>query len=125
VRQVFGRLVDEGHRIFIWSGVRTGDAIRTGVVEPHGLEAYVTDCFRKPLFDYLEQWQKTGIEIQPDFCVDDYPDIVDAFGGVLVIPYSYAKPDTDMERVYAAIQTAQPGQRTPLKRGDVLGGPSA
>ena len=106
VPEVFGRLVEDGHRIFIWSGVRTGEAIRTGVVERYGLETYVSDCFRKPLFDYWEQWQKTGIEVRPDFCVDDYPEIVDAFGGVLVIPYRYAKADADMERVYAAIQAA-------------------
>ena len=48
---------------------------------------------------------KTGIEVQPDFCVDDYPDIVDAFGGVLIIPYRYARADADMERVYSAIHT--------------------
>jgi hypothetical protein len=106
VPEVFGRLVEDGHRIFIWSGVRTGDAIRIGVVERFGLETYVSDCFRKPLFDYWEQWLKTGIEVQPDFCVDDYPDIVDVFGGVLVIPYRYAKADADMERVYTAVQTA-------------------
>jgi hypothetical protein len=86
--------------------VRTGDEIRTGVVQRHGLDTYVSDCFRKPLFDYRQQWQKTGNDVQCDFCVDDYPDIVEAFGGLLVTPYSYAKPDTDMERVYAAIQTA-------------------
>jgi len=106
VQEVFGRLVEEGHRIFVWSGVRTGDAVREGVVEPHGLAPYVTDCFKKPLFDFLDQWRKTGIEVQPDFCVDDYPEIVDAFGGLLVFPYRYARPDEDMERVYAAIQKA-------------------
>jgi hypothetical protein len=106
VAEVFGRLIDEGHRIYVWSGVRTGDTIRTEVVEPYALEPYVTDCFRKPLFDYCEQWLKTGIDVQPDFCVDDYPDIVDAFGGVLIIPYRYARADADMERVYTAIQTA-------------------
>ncbi len=109
VPQVFDRLVQQGHRIFVWSGVRTGDAIRTEVVERYGLEAYVTACFRKPLFDYLEQWQRTGIEVQPDFCVDDYPDIVDAFGGFMVIPYRYARTDAEMERVYAAIQTHSGG----------------
>jgi hypothetical protein len=106
VPEVFGRLVEEGHRIFIWSGVRTGDAIRTGVVERYGLESYVSDCFKKPLFDFLDQWQKSGIEVQPDFCVDDYPEIVAAFGGVLIIPYRYERVDADMERVYAAIQQA-------------------
>ena len=53
VAEVFGRLIDEGHRIYVWSGVRTGDTIRTEVVEPYALEPYVTDCFRKPLFEQL------------------------------------------------------------------------
>lgn len=106
VPEIFGRLVGEGHRIFVWSGVRTGDVIRTGVIERFGLETYVTDCFKKPLFDYWEQWQNTGNDVPVDFCVDDYPDIVDAFGGLMVIPYRYARPDQEMERVYSAIQTA-------------------
>jgi hypothetical protein len=106
VRQVFQRLVEEGHRIFVWSGVRIAEVIRTEVVERHGLEAYVTDCYRKPLFDYRQQWLRTGIDVHPDFCVDDYPDIVEAFGGVLVKPYISARPDADLERVYQAIQTA-------------------
>jgi hypothetical protein len=106
VRQIFQTLVEEGHRIFVWSGVRTGEVVRTEVVERHGLEAYVTDCYRKPLFDYREQWSRTGVEVQPDFCVDDYPDIVEAFGGILIRPYYRAQPDADLERVYAAIKAA-------------------
>jgi FMN phosphatase YigB (HAD superfamily) len=106
VADVFGRLVGEGHLVYVWSGVRSGDIIRSEVVERYGLSAFVTDCFRKPLFDYAEQWRKTGISVQPDFCVDDYPDIVEAFGGYMVIPYRYARADSEMELVYNAIQTA-------------------
>jgi hydroxymethylpyrimidine pyrophosphatase-like HAD family hydrolase len=79
VAEVFGRLVDQGHRIFVWSGVRTGDVVQKLVV---------------------------------DLCVDDYPDIVDAFGGMLVIPYRYARPDQELERVYAAIQAAHSLRQT-------------
>jgi hypothetical protein len=106
VREVFAKLVEEGHRIFVWSGVRTGDVVRTEVVERHGLQAYVTECFRKPLFEYRQQWLRWGIDVQPDFCVDDYPDIVEVFGGMLVKPYLFARPDAELERVYQAIQTA-------------------
>ena len=104
VTEVFQRLVEEGHRIFIWSGVRTGETVRTNVVERYGLQSYVTDCFRKPLFDFRQQWRKTGIEVEPDFCIDDYPEIVEAFGGVCIRPYTRAKADAEMERVYEAIQ---------------------
>jgi FMN phosphatase YigB (HAD superfamily) len=106
VKQVFQTLVEEGHRIFVWSGVRTGDTIRTEVIQRFQLEAFVTDCYRKPLFDFRQQWLRTGIEVQPDFCVDDYPEIVEAFGGVLVKPYSYARPDADLERVYQVIKAS-------------------
>ncbi len=105
VEQVFRSLAEEGHCIYVWSGVRTGDTIRTEVIKRFQLDAYVTDCYRKPLFDYRQQWLRTGIPVLPDFCVDDYPDIVEAFGGILVKPYSRAQPDADLERVYQAIQS--------------------
>jgi hypothetical protein len=104
VHQTFQALIADGHRIFVWSGVRTAEAVRSEVVRRHGLESFVTDCYQKPRFDYVEQWQRTGIEVQPEFCVDDYPEVVEAFGGVLIKPYSYARDDADLERVYAAIQ---------------------
>jgi len=106
VHETFKVLVEEGHRIYIWSGVRTGAMVRREVVERHGLEAYVTDCFQKPRWDYLAQWQRSGVEVQPDFIVDDYPEIVEAFGGIMIKPYIRAQPDADLERVYAAIKAA-------------------
>jgi len=106
VHQTFRVLVEEGHRIYVWSGVRTPEAVRSEVVERHGLVPYVTDCFQKPRFDYREQWQRTGAEVQPDFCVDDYPEIVEVFSGILIKPYARAQPDADLERVYAAITAA-------------------
>jgi hypothetical protein len=106
VHETFKALVDEGHHIYIWSGVRTPEIVRTEVVERHGLATYVTDCFQKPRFDYIAQWQRRAAGVQPDFIVDDYPEIVDAFGGILIKPYSQAKPDNDLERVYLAIKAA-------------------
>ncbi|HET6318626.1 MAG TPA: hypothetical protein VFG86_19395, partial [Chloroflexota bacterium] len=50
VHQTFEILVAEGHRIYIWSGVRTADTVRAEVVQRHALETYVTDCFQKPRF---------------------------------------------------------------------------
>src|SRR5258708_3496479 len=47
VKQVFQSLVEDGHRVFVWSGVRTGDMVRTEVVLRHGLDPYVTDCYHK------------------------------------------------------------------------------
>src|SRR5579859_1199698 len=106
VVQTFEALVAEGHRIFVWSGVRSASAVRSEVVEPYGLAPYVTDCFQKPRFDYREQWQQSGIEVQPDFVIDDYPEIVEVFGGILIKPYPNARQDAELERVYAAIKEA-------------------
>ena len=107
VRETFQALVDDGHSIYIWSGVRTGETVRSEVVERHGLTVYVTDCFQKPRWDYREQWRRSGFGVQPDFIVDDYPEIVEEFGGVLIKPYAYARQqDTELERVYVAIRAA-------------------
>lgn len=107
VKQTFQALVEEGHQVYVWSGVRTGDMVRSEVVERHGLSPYVTDCFQKPRFDFREQWQRSGIAVQPDFCVDDYPEIVEVFGGILIKPYPQERPaDVDLERVHAAIRAA-------------------
>ena len=107
VHETFTALLEEGHRIYIWSGVRTAEMVRTEVVERHGLQAYVTDCFQKPRWDYRAWWKLQGFEVQPDFIVDDYPEIVEVFGGILVKPYIREQADSELERVHAAIRAAQ------------------
>jgi hypothetical protein len=106
VKQTFEVLVQEGHRIYVWSGVRTGDLVRSEVVERYGLETYVTDCYQKPRWDYREMLPRLGVEVEVDFCVDDYPEIVEVFGGILIKPYLRERPDADLERVLAAIRVA-------------------
>ena len=106
VKQTFEALVQEGHRIYVWSGVRTGQTVRTEVVERYGLQAYVTDCYQKPRWDYREQLARLGVDVEPDFCVDDYPEIVEVFGGFLIRSYLRERPDADLERVHAAIRSA-------------------
>ncbi|MEE9198503.1 MAG: hypothetical protein V3U26_01760, partial [Dehalococcoidia bacterium] len=44
VREVFQRLVKDGHSIYVWSGV----GVRWEVVDRHGLRPFVTDCLLKP-----------------------------------------------------------------------------
>jgi phosphoglycolate phosphatase-like HAD superfamily hydrolase len=104
VTDIFQRLTEDGHRVYVWSGARTALGVGA-VVAQYGLQAYVTDCFRKPLVNPRQAWLQTGIEVQPDFVIDDYPGIVEAFGGVLIKPYPLAAPaDQDMQRVYEVIQ---------------------
>lgn len=99
-REIFRQLVADGHRVFVWSGV----GIRTADVERHRLDEYVAGVFKKPIQDFEAGLKGFGITERPDFVVDDYPEIVDAFGGVQVRPYFFrAADDDEMERVYRAV----------------------
>ena len=99
-RDVFERLVEEGHKVFIWSGV----GIRTADVSRHGLEDLVAGVYQKPLEDFEAGLQTFDVPVRPDFVVDDYAEIVEAFGGMRVRPYFFSSPeDREMERVYDAI----------------------
>lgn len=99
-KEVFERLVADGHRVFVWSGV----GIRTDEVRQHDLQDHVTDIFQKPLEDFEAGLSKFGVTVRPDFVIDDYPEIVGAFGGVLIRPYYFsAADDEEMERVYRIV----------------------
>ena len=102
VKETFQRLKEEGHSIYVWSGV----GIRWFEVRMHGLDPYVTDCFLKPLFDYERRMKAFGVSPRPDLVIDDYPDIVRAFGGIRVKPYVHeSTSDREMERVYQIISS--------------------
>ena len=101
VPEVFQRLREDGHTIYVWSGV----GVRWEVVDRHRLRPYVAGVFLKPLYDYHKGLVTLGVPVQPDFCVDDYPEIVWAFGGTVVTPYESPDPaDREMERVHQAVQ---------------------
>ncbi len=95
--EVFEKLAAEGHRIYIWSGV----GVRTAEVRRHGLEEHVVDVFQKPLNDFEAGLEVFNVDVTPEFVVDDYPEIVGFFGGVVVRPYYFALAgDDEMQRVY-------------------------
>jgi hypothetical protein len=95
--EVFERLAADGHRIYIWSGM----GVRTAEVRRHGLEGHVVDVFEKPLHDYEARLSLFNVNITPEFVIDDYPEIVGVFGGVVVRPYYFpVAGDDEMERVY-------------------------
>ena len=99
-REVFAQLVADGHRLFVWSGV----GIRTSDVRRHSLEEYVDGVFKKPIQDFESGLVAFGVTPRPDFVIDDCPQIVDAFGGVLVRPYFFRAPeDNEMELVYRVV----------------------
>ena len=94
---MFEKLVADGHRIYIWSGM----GVRTAEIRRHGLEQRVADVFEKPLHDYEARLSLFNVNVTPEFVVDDYPEIVGVFGGAVVRPYYFpVEGDDEMERVY-------------------------
>ena len=100
VAEVFERLVQDGHRIYIWSGV----GIRWEEIDRHALREYVTDCCLKPLKDHRAALVPLGVPVEPHFVIDDYPEVVDAFAGHAIRPDERRDPhDREMEVVYQKI----------------------
>ena len=101
VRELFARLTAEGHRLYLWSGI--GE--RPEVLIQHDLGAFVSACYVKPLYQHRRMLGPLGIGVNPDFTVDDHPDLPAIFGGITVRRFLlYDAADREMERVYAAIQ---------------------
>lgn len=99
-RDVFRRLVADGHRVFVWSGA----GLRTAEVRRHSLDEYVAGVFHKPLENFESGLWAFGVTTRPDFVIDDYAEIVSFFGGVVVTPYYFSRPDdAEMERVYRIV----------------------
>ncbi len=112
VYEVFQKLLDDGHDIYIWSGV----GLRWEIIDRHKLRSYIKDCFVKPTQNYVQGLEILGIPIRPDFCVDDHVELVNALGGEAVKPYYWAdQRDREMLRIYDAISefAARGETRTP------------
>lgn len=102
VRELFARLTAEGHHLYLWSGI--GE--RSEVVEQHDLGPYVAGCHIKPLYQHRRMLGPLGIGVNPDFTVDDHPDLPAVFGGIVVRSFlRYDADDREMERVYAAVRS--------------------
>jgi len=110
---VFSRLVDDGHQVYVWSG----EGERWNVVRDHGLEQFVSGVYGKPLHDYRERLPEFKVPVMPDFVIDDYPGIVKCFGGMFVPEYLGARHtpsidsggDTVLQTVYDVITTVAAG----------------
>ena len=100
VREVFKKLKEAGHNIYVWSGV----GVRWEIVRANKLDEFVSDCFLKPLSDHKNGLGQLGVKVHPDFCVDDYGSVVQPFGGMAVKPYFFHdERDTEMLKVLDAI----------------------
>lgn len=108
VRDLFERLVADGHTLYLWSGIGP----RWEILEENGLEAFVAGCYDKPLYQYERMLEPLGIPVRPEYVVDDHPHLVHAFGGCVVGRYLIANPDDrEMERVYGEITKAEAWRR--------------
>ena len=94
------RLKDDGHEIYIWSGL--GE--RWDVVKKHKLAPFVSGVYEKPLHRFQERLSEVGVPFEPEFVIDDYPEVVTAFGGVWVPPYYFKRTaDQVMDRIYQIV----------------------
>jgi hypothetical protein len=99
-REIFDRLVNDGHQVYIWSG----EGLRWTAIRDHKLDQYVADVFHKPTWNHVARLEELGVPMIPDFVVDDYPEIVAAFGGFFVSEYFIEQlADQEMYAVYQTI----------------------
>ena len=95
------KLIDDGHQIFIWSGVglRSDDMNRLDLMD------LVSGIFVKPITDFEIGLERFGVRPRPDFVIDDHREIVEAFGGVHIEPYYFrSAEDGHMNELYHAIK---------------------
>lgn len=98
--ETFQKLKDDGHEIYIWSGM--GE--RWEEVRNHQLAPLVSGVYAKPTHHYQERLGELGVPFEPEFVIDDYPEVVAAFGGVWVPPYFFKRNvDQEMDRIYRIV----------------------
>lgn len=100
VHEVFAKLREDGHDIYLWSGYGP----RWEVVRRFELHDHIIDCFWKPLYDHHERLEELGVPGAPDYAVDDHPQIIEAFGGTVIRPAGGYGEDREMWRVYEDIK---------------------
>ena len=94
------KIKDDGHEIYIWSGM--GE--RWEVVKKYEMEPLISGVYEKPTHHFHERLEELGVPFEPDFVIDDYPEIVAAFSGVWVPPYFFARnADQEMDRIYQIV----------------------
>ena len=76
-KEIFQRLIDDGHLVYIWSGLGP----RWEVVRKHKLEKFASGVYEKPTERFMERLVELEVPLVPDFVIDDYPEVVAAFGG--------------------------------------------
>jgi hypothetical protein len=107
--QVFERLAEDGHDIYLWSG----KGARWSVVRKHRLAPFLSGVFAKPLEDFDAALEWLRVTPAPDFVVDDYGEIVCHFGGYHIPEFLYSRDDDDeLETVYEVVSDLTAAGRT-------------
>jgi hypothetical protein len=69
------------------------------------LSDLVIDCFHKPKYNHRGRLAELSVPIIPDFVIDDYQEVVDAFVGIRISsPSSPLEEDRELFRIYDAIK---------------------
>ncbi len=98
--ETLNKLKNDDHEIYIWSGMGQ----RWEVIEKHELRSLVSGVYEKPTHHFHERLQELGVPFEPEFVIDDYPEVVAAFGGVWVPPYFFSRTvDQEMDRIYRIV----------------------
>ena len=106
VKEVFAKIKEDGHHIFLWSGGRNPWT----AVQDFSLWEMVSDCYLKPTADHDNHMSFMQIPI-PDFTVDDNREIIDVFGGYWLPPYTHPElPDDHIYRAYEAFKKTEEGK---------------
>lgn len=93
VKEVMAALREDGHEVYLWTS--GGKVYAEYVVARCELGELVEGCFTKG----------DGMEITPDFCVDDLVEFVAAYGGYQVRPFvGFSRFDTEMLEVLQIIR---------------------
>ena len=99
-REVFSKLIVDGHKVFIWSGV----GIRTKDMERLDLTELISGIFVKPITEFEDGLDRFDVHPRPDLVIDDHREIVEAFGGIHIEPYYFrAAEDGQMDDIYQSI----------------------
>ena len=99
-REVFSNLIEDEHKVFIWSGV----GLRTKDMERLNLLDLISGIFVKPIAEFEDGLDRFSVSPRPDFVIDDHREIVEFFGGVHIEPYYFrASEDGQMDDLYQCI----------------------
>jgi hypothetical protein len=86
-REIFIELASLGHDIYLWSSTGVGYAAMAA--ELLGVEDLVFGCYSKSV----------PPPVIVDYAVDDYPDLVKYYGGLVVVPFQGDPEDQELLKV--------------------------